>query len=155
MGNEADLLSCRENSISSVSDSEVQILDGSAVINLLKLGVAKTFNDFSSMVFTLYIKEKLERANRLDVVWDCYDVNSLKSLKRQKRVKGTRTRVDGKNKIPTNWKGFLRVDKHKTELSLYGQEACGNVNYQSCFHLWTQCSIISSTRNRSDCSLHT
>lgn len=52
----------------------------------------------------------------MDVVWDCYEINSLKSQTRQKQEMGTRTRVDGKNKIPTNWTGFLRVDDNTTEL---------------------------------------
>lgn len=67
MGNKADLLSCLENSISSAqdsasrngaADSEVQI-DGSALINMLKPGVAETFTDFSNKIFILYIKENL------------------------------------------------------------------------------------------------
>ena len=82
---------------------------------MLKPDKAKTFNEFSSKIFMPYIDAKLERANRVDVVWDCYQGNSLKSQTRQKRGKGTRTRVDP-IKIPTNWKSFLRVDDNKTEL---------------------------------------
>jgi len=68
-------------------------------------GVAETFDDFSNKIFIPYIKEKLEMVKRVDVVWDCYEVTSLKS---QEQGKGTRTRVDGKN---------VKVNKHTGKAS--------------------------------------
>ena len=52
----------------------------------------------------------------MDVVWDVYVTDSLKSTTRQKRGKGVRRRVAPTTAIPQNWKDFLRVDENKSEL---------------------------------------
>lgn len=63
-----------------------------------------------------YITGQLEKVSRVDLVWDSYLKNSLKSQTRKKRGKDNRIRVEGSNCIPTNWKQFLRVDENKTQL---------------------------------------
>ena len=52
----------------------------------------------------------------MDIVWDQYCDNSLKSQARDKRGKGIRRRVDGSTVLPGNWQQFLRIDANKTEL---------------------------------------
>ena len=52
----------------------------------------------------------------VDVVFNTYRQDSLKSATWKKRGKGTRMRVEGKNKLPGNWHKFLREDSNKTEL---------------------------------------
>jgi len=52
----------------------------------------------------------------LDIVWDTYIQNSIKASARERRGQGVRQKVVGKNKMPTNWKGFLRDEKNKEEL---------------------------------------
>ena len=52
----------------------------------------------------------------MDLVWDRYIEDSLKSTARVKRGKGVRRRVVAGGVIPGNWQNFLHVDKNKTEL---------------------------------------
>ncbi|KAG7158040.1 putative Pao retrotransposon peptidase-containing protein, partial [Homarus americanus] len=48
------------------------ILDGPAVVEMLKPGGSKTFQEYSAAVFIPYIESQLEYRSRLDLVWDCY-----------------------------------------------------------------------------------
>ena len=53
---------------------------------------------------------------RLDVVWDVYKEDSLKSQTRQNRGAGTHIRVANNTKIPPNWKNFLLHNQNKENL---------------------------------------
>ena len=57
---------------------------------------------------------KLYHVSRVDVVWDRYIPNSLKSQTRIKRGKGIRRRVEASNVLPKNWQEFLHNDANKT-----------------------------------------
>ena len=50
------------------------------------------------------------------MVWDTYIDNSVKASTRQKRGKGIRRKVAGKNKVPSNWREFLRDEINKKKL---------------------------------------
>ena len=52
----------------------------------------------------------------MDIVWDRYVEESLKTHARSKRGVGLRRRVEPSSTIPSNWQSFLRVDDNKTEL---------------------------------------
>ena len=52
----------------------------------------------------------------MDIVFDTYKKDSLKSQTRLKRGKGIRRKVQTNSIAPTNWKAFLRIDENKTEL---------------------------------------
>ena len=52
----------------------------------------------------------------LDIVWDEYIPDSLKSMTRHKRGKGTRRRVQPNIQMPGNWQAFLRINENKMEL---------------------------------------
>ena len=87
----SDLLSCTESCCIPQTDAPVTdaiILDGAAVVNMVRHNAAKTFDDYALKVFVPYIQSQLEKANRVDIVWDEYIENSLKSHTRQKRGKG-------------------------------------------------------------------
>ena len=109
------------------------IFDGAALVQMLKPGDQKIFQEYSENVFIPYIERWLNKTNRADVVWDFYDKQSLKSSLREKRGIGNRRRVIRTAAIPRNWQNFLRVDANKTEffhmlsenlsqLSVLGQE---------------------------------
>lgn len=83
---------------------------------MLKPVVCTTFNDYADKVFLPYIEKQLERADRVDIVWDQYLENSLKSETRKRRGKEIRRRVQGNNNLPDNWQQFLRLDANKQEL---------------------------------------
>ena len=75
------------------------ILDGAAIVNMLKPGTAKTFSDYASQVFLPYITTQLHGAQRVDVVWDEYVHGSLKAYTRSTRGKGCRRRVESSNAV--------------------------------------------------------
>ncbi|XP_045131595.1 uncharacterized protein LOC123516404 [Portunus trituberculatus] len=97
-GKKSDLLDCLTSSVEcsiDAPDSDAIILDGAALVNMLKPVVCTTFNDYADKVFLPYIEKQLERADRVDIVWDQYLENSLKSETRKRRGKGIRRRVQG------------------------------------------------------------
>jgi len=91
---------------------------------LLPPGAATTFKEYSELVFLPYVESQLRKANRVDIVWDEYIPNSLKSMPREKRGKGTRRRVQPETKIPGNWKAFLGIDENKMELFAFLAQQC-------------------------------
>ena len=66
--------------------------------------------------FIPYMLGQLHTASRLDLVWDSYIIDSLKSTARAKRGKGIRRRVVASAPIPGNWQSFLRTDLNKKAL---------------------------------------
>ena len=116
-GTKAVLTYCLETLCTSKGEApviDVIILDGAAIINMLKPVGAKTFQDYAMLVFLPYIKAQLARITRVVIVWDVYIPDSLKSTARENRGKGVRRRVAAANSIPGNWQEFLRVDENKT-----------------------------------------
>ncbi len=52
---------------------------------MLRPGTFKTFDDYATDVFLSYISSHLKVVSRVDVVWDVYVPDSLKSGTRSKR----------------------------------------------------------------------
>ena len=96
--------------------ADVIILDGAAIINMLKPIGVKKFQDYATHVFLPFIKAQLRNVPRIDIIWDVYLEDSLKSTAREIQGRGIRQRVDASNTIPGNWQGFLRLADKKTEL---------------------------------------
>ena len=116
----SDLLECLEPLVphpESIPKVDVKIIDGAALVHMLdphKSSIPiRTFRDYSQLVFLPYIKHILRDVVRVDVVWDIYKENSLKTQTRQDRGSGNHIRVDNTTKIPANWKNFLRCDANK------------------------------------------
>ena len=119
LGTKADLLHCldlEEKQSVNAPIVDVKLFDGAAIVQMLKPGTAKTFQEYADMVFVSYMSTQLATAQRVDIVWDVYIPDSLKSTTRQKRGKGMRRRVAPSTLLPKNWKDFLRLDENKTEL---------------------------------------
>ena len=58
-------------------------------------------------------------------MWDVYLDDSLKKLLQEKRGAERRRKVMGSTRIPSDWKGFLRVDGNKEELvKLFADKVC-------------------------------
>ena len=64
-----------------------------------------------------FIKRELLAPKRIDIVWDQYQQDSIKSCTREKRGAGVRVKVGPQAKIPSQWNEFLRDGKSKTEYS--------------------------------------
>ena len=121
-GTKSDLLSCLEKNGPAQAQRpsvEALLLDGAAIVNMLKPGASKTFQEYSETVFLTYLINQLRNVERVDVVWDRYIPSSLKDSARSKRRKGIRGGVRPDTRIPGNWTAFLRVDENKQELFLY------------------------------------
>ena len=115
----AELLHCLESNLPENRSTPVVdaiVLDGAAVVQMLKPGTSKTFQEYADTVFAPYISSQLQKTDRFDLVWDVYLPDSLKATAREKRGKGTRKRVASSTVMPKNWKQFLRVDGNKSEL---------------------------------------
>ena len=95
---------------------DVKVLDGAAVVHLLSTTDVVTFDEYADRVFIPHIIKQLQNSRRVDVVWDTYFPSSIKESAREKRRKGVRRKVAGKNKIPTNWADFLHDPANKQEL---------------------------------------
>ena len=100
-------------------NTDVAIMDGAVLVNILRPSSCKTFSDYASDVFVPYINRELQQACRVDIVWDQYFGNSLKAHTRESRVSGPshRRRVEPSTPVPKkNWQQFLRVSTNTIEL---------------------------------------
>ena len=121
-GTKSDLLSYLETNGQAQAQRpsvEAQRLDGEAIVNILKPGASKTFQEYSETLFLPYVINQLRNVERVDVVWDRYLPDSLTDSGRGEREKGIRRCVRPDTRIPGDWTAFLRVDEKKTELFLY------------------------------------
>ena len=115
----SDILVCLNDSSEAQTEAprvSSVVIDGAAIIQMLKPGGAETFKQYADQVFFPYILGQLQHASQLDLVWDCYKAHSLKATARAKYGKGVRWHVAGSAPIPGNWQDFLRVDLNKKEL---------------------------------------
>ena len=98
-----------------VGANGVMIIDGPFLLHTRQPGKLVTFGDYAGE-FCKYLLKLLEVNNRVDVVFDVYKDESLKTGTRSKRGGGIRRRVTGNSNIPSNWKGFLCDSENKKEL---------------------------------------
>ena len=66
----------------------VVIIDGAAVVNMVKSGTEQTFNENAAGSFIPCIRVHFSHVTRLDTVWDEYLENTLKATTRGKRGSG-------------------------------------------------------------------
>jgi hypothetical protein len=78
-------------------------------------GNANTFKEYAENAFFPTIKSESKRAGRIDIVFDTYKKDSLKSTTRELRGKGIRRKVESESKPPQDWRSFLRINQNKTE----------------------------------------
>ena len=99
---------------------DVIILDGAAIVNMLRPGTCKTFSAYAHDVFLPHIRKHLQHCTkRLDLVWDQYYADSLKESTREWCRRGVRRWVQANTAVPGNWQEFLGIDDNKTELFTY------------------------------------
>ena len=110
--------------------SNMVIIDGSAVVNALKPDAAMTFKDYAANKFISRISRLLSYFKRIDVVFDLYSEDSLTGTARLHRGQGSRKRVRDNYKVPSNWKSFLCHSENKTELFSFLAN-CGYENFKS------------------------
>ncbi|KAG1704380.1 Zinc finger protein 91 [Nymphon striatum] len=116
-GTKSDLMYCLVDTVAEPPTLfDVKVLDGAAVVHMLSVNAVGTFIEYANSVFLPHVVKQLENCQRIDVVWDTYLPNSIKESTREKRGKGVRRKVLGKNKIPGNWNAFLCDPTNEQEL---------------------------------------
>ena len=121
-GKKSDLLECLEkpivNQCNERPETDITIIDGAALVHMLVPKNCKTFQGYVEGIFTAYINAEFIHALRIDLIWDQYEENSLKSQTREKRANGStlRRKVEMSTPIPSKWHDFLKIDTNKTEL---------------------------------------
>ena len=119
LGDKSQLVKCLDQ----ISNNQVQVpkagvLEGSVLVNMLKLKNKQTFEEYCIDTVKPAIQKYVTEYNaqRMDIVFDTYKKDSLKNQTRLKRGKGIKRKVQTNSIAPTNWKGFLRTDENKTTL---------------------------------------
>lgn len=131
-GQKSELINCIEvNTKLQRPLVDAVVLDGAAIVNMLTPGKCKTFKEYATTVFLPYVIQQAQNVKRIDLVWDRYLPNSLKQGARESRGSGARRRVCDSASIPSNWKGFLRLDENKKELFQYLAENVASINLPS------------------------
>ena len=75
-----------------------------------------SIQDYAENVFIPAILKMLEPILRLDVIWDKYLQNSLKTKARENHGSGTLIKIDKGVRLPSNWQNLLRCDQNKESL---------------------------------------
>ena len=131
-GTKSDIIGCLEEGIVCPHNpprTSTIIFDGAAVVQMIKPKTGETFANYSSDTFGPYILNHLQKSTRIDVVFDEYHVDSLKSQTRESRGIGVRQRVTLNSPVPRNWQKFLRMDENKRELfSLLSRQLVQNAS---------------------------
>ena len=107
-----------------------KISDGGSLIHILPTTNASKFQDFAENIFIPHLEYELQKVTtRIDIVWDQYLPNSIKSSTRQNRSTGVFTKMSPHTKMPKNWKNFLLDSKNKTELFDYLSQVVENHHF--------------------------
>jgi hypothetical protein len=123
-GKKCDLLSCLTENESqmlqhqSSPPTECLIWDASVISHVVKPGTSKTIGDYIQNNFMKFVNHQVEKATRVDFVWDIYRSDSLKTSMRQKRGSGHRLQIKDSTLCPKQgkWEQFLKVDENKEDL---------------------------------------
>ena len=87
------------------------IIDGAAVVNMIKPGTEKIFCGYAEQSFLPYVKTQLRHVKRVDIVRDEYVENSLKATTRSGRGTRVRRRVAANNQLHVTGKNFYVLTK--------------------------------------------
>ena len=118
--NKFDLMECMESITlpEDVPNEDVKIVDGAALEHILDLKksqvTVKTFQDYSQLVFLIYMGRMLHYIVRIDVVWDVYREDSLKAQTRQNGVAGNQ--LTGKTRMVCS--GFYPIVYRSSSLHM-------------------------------------
>lgn len=119
-GNKSDFLQCLEELEENEAVTPVvtaKVIDGAVLVQMTPPRDVQTFGEYSKEFAQRIVKE-MERSQltRVDVVFDRYLPESLKSETRDRRGSGSRILVTAATPICKNWRLFLRVNENKDEL---------------------------------------
>lgn len=141
LGTKSDILECLEDFYKGGELDETKfitsyIIEGAIIPHFLTTRGVKTFADYSTKVQS-YVKNFTDKYSRVDIVWDVYKSESLKSGTREKRGKGRIQDVKLQMCMPKNWTNFLSVDQNKEELFKMLSASLLEHTYEQCLLLST------------------
>ena len=116
--NNCDLVNILEKlcpSANETPDVDCIILDGAAIVYILRPSDISTFLEYASQILISYVQLKLNQSLHVDPVCEEYMPNSLKASAQEKRDTNIRRRVLPDNKLPKKWHSFPRLDENKQE----------------------------------------
>jgi hypothetical protein len=95
-GTKSDLLSgllsvCDDSTLSTdiaQLSVDLYILGGAVITQIVQPACCKTFQDYGEKMFLPYVKSIARKTKRVDIVFDTYITNSLKTTAREKRGTG-------------------------------------------------------------------
>ena len=94
-----------------------KVFDGPALANILSPeNNCKSFTQYAKEVSIPYLKFHTKSVQRLELVFDCYLEDSLKTGTQSNRGTGIQWKVTENGILPSNWKTFLRCTENKKEL---------------------------------------
>ena len=114
--NQAAPPSLSENGLLRLSKKKPKIQIQAVYINMLIPATGKRFRDYAIHTLVPYIKNISSNVNRVDIVWDRYFEDSLKSCTRGQRGAGIRRKFTSNGILPGNWATFLQCSENKAEL---------------------------------------
>ena len=141
-GNNSDLMSCPENlvpvkEVLSTPRVQVNILDGAAIINMLRPGTVRAFQRYVTEVFVPYVPSQFQHVEGLDFIWVLYIADNLKADTRRRRGKGVRRRVEPTRGVPKTGKSFSAPTTARRSRSLSGVYS-GRPRDQQASHHYTR-----------------
>ena len=95
---------------------DCKVFDGAVIVHCLPTTDACTFNEYARKIFIPSVERQHTDANRIDIVWDTFLADSLKTSSRKKRGKGVKRKVADQKKVPKKWNDFLYVSETRQEL---------------------------------------
>ena len=149
MGTKSTLIECLEEKVVDYQHPErpevdAHVVDGAAVINMLKPLNTGTFEEYGRSVVIPYIENQLRSTQR----FDRYFSRSLKNSTRKKKGVGIRRRVSSNTKIPGDWQSFLRNEDHKRELFSFLAETVRNIQLDNKIIIATkENEVVSNSEN--------
>ena len=105
-GTKSDLVDCLLEApmTEEIPAFDAIILDGAAIVNMVRPQGGQTFYEYAIYTFIPYVTSF--NVSRVDVVWDVYLPDSIKTHTRNKRGKGKRRKVACDVRTPKNWQGL-------------------------------------------------
>ena len=89
-GTKVDILTCITNessiAVSLPENVTYECLDGAVIVHLIKGRKGTPFLEYAQKQFIPFIEKRLKKVRRLDIIFDQYFEDSIKSLTREKRA---------------------------------------------------------------------
>ncbi|CAG9762315.1 unnamed protein product [Ceutorhynchus assimilis] len=118
---------CREIQQPQPTSCDAVVYDGAALVHFLKPSrTIKLFSEYRAQVKShIEVFCKNLKAERVDIAWDLYRDDSIKTTARQSRGTGARRQdLPNKGELPKKWDEYLKNSSNKVELFEYLAKGC-------------------------------